>query len=63
MLEKIGHKLKSLNQCVKSLKDFSQTKGDTVEINHEMVILWLNIIMKFKNQEFDGKFSVNLPNP
>lgn len=51
MLEKIGHKLRRLNQCTSSLKDFSEIKGDTLEINREMIILWLNVIMTFRNQE------------
>lgn len=60
MLEKIGHKLNRLNQCAISLKDFSKIKGDTTEINREMVILWLNIIMTFRNQEFGEKYSLNV---
>lgn len=60
MLEKIGHKLNRLNQCARSLRDFSQIKGDTIEINREMVILWLNIIMTFRNQEFGGRCSLSV---
>jgi hypothetical protein len=48
MLEKIGHKLRRLT----SVRDHSQIKGVAVEINREMVVLWLNIIMTFRNETF-----------
>ncbi|KAL8896345.1 MAG: hypothetical protein Q9207_007750 [Kuettlingeria erythrocarpa] len=50
MLEQIGHKLRRLNECSSAFSDTSKIKGDTVEINREIVILWLNIIMFFRTQ-------------
>jgi hypothetical protein len=49
-LEKIGHKLRASNDCKHSITDFSKVMGDTVEVNKEIVILWLNIIMTFRNE-------------
>ena len=49
-LEKIGHKLRTSNDCKHSITDFSKVIGDTVEVNKEIVILWLNIIMAFRNE-------------
>ncbi|KAI0115622.1 hypothetical protein GGR51DRAFT_503594 [Nemania sp. FL0031] len=49
-LEKIGHKLRASNDCSGNITDFEKVKGDTVEVNKEIVILWLNVIMTFRNQ-------------
>lgn len=53
-LEEIGHKLRTSNQCKDSITDVGKVKGDTVEVNTEIVILWLNIIMTFRNAEGHG---------
>jgi hypothetical protein len=59
MLERIGHELSRLNQCAVSLAsgDYVQVKADMLEIHREM-ILWLNIIMTFKDQEPGEQFSL-----
>ncbi len=49
-LEKIGHKLRASNDCKQSIPDPSKVVGDTIEVNKEIVILWLNIIMTFRNE-------------
>jgi len=49
-LDRIGHKLRASNDCKHSITDFSKVMGDTVEVNREIVILWLNIIMIFWNE-------------
>lgn len=61
MLEQIGHKLKRLHLCSVSLNDYSQIKGDMMEIHREMIMLWLNIIMTFRQQEF-GKHNLQVDN-
>ena len=50
MLEQIGHKLRRMNDCSTSFSDTSKIIGDTVEINREIITLWLNIIMFFRTQ-------------
>ncbi|KAK1830086.1 hypothetical protein QBC39DRAFT_426826 [Podospora conica] len=50
-LEKIGHKLQVLNECKGVITDFSKVKGETVEVNREIIVLWLNIIMTFRDNE------------
>ncbi|KAK6213364.1 putative pfs domain-containing protein [Colletotrichum tabaci] len=58
-LEKIGHKLEVSNDCRDRITDFSKVKGHTVEVNREIVILWLNIIMTFRNEEYGNDISLN----
>jgi len=55
MLEQIGHKLRRMNECSTSFADINRIKGDTVEINRELIILWLDIITFFRSQSF-GKY-------
>ncbi|CAH0056955.1 unnamed protein product [Clonostachys solani] len=50
-LEKIGHRLRDSNDCNKNINDFMKVKGDTVEVNKEIMTLWINIIMMFRNQD------------
>jgi len=50
MLREVSHKLKVLTDVSKSLEDLDTVKGDTVEINQELLKLWLNIIMFFRTQ-------------
>ncbi|GAW26878.1 putative pfs domain-containing protein [Rosellinia necatrix] len=50
-LETIGHKLRASNDYYGNITDLEKVKGDTVEVNKEIVILWLNIIMTFRSQE------------
>lgn len=50
MLEQIGYKLRWMNECSSAFADTSKIKGVTVEINREIVILWLNLIMFFRLQ-------------
>lgn len=38
------------NDCKESIADFSKVNGDTVEVNREIGVLWLNVIMAFRNQ-------------
>ena len=52
MLEKIGQELRRMNGCSASISDVAQIKGDTVEINREIIVLWLNVIMVFRTQVF-----------
>ncbi|KAF2753267.1 hypothetical protein EJ05DRAFT_504920 [Pseudovirgaria hyperparasitica] len=49
-LEKIGHKLRTSNDCSDRIIDVEKVKGDTVEVNKEIVLLWLNVIMTFRLQ-------------
>ncbi|KAI0139030.1 hypothetical protein F4776DRAFT_47404 [Hypoxylon sp. NC0597] len=49
-LEKIGHELRESNNCRERITDLEKVKSDTVEVNKEIVILWLNIIMTFRNK-------------
>ncbi|KAI1410375.1 hypothetical protein F5Y13DRAFT_192236 [Hypoxylon sp. FL1857] len=49
-LEKIGHELRDSNNCRDRITDLEKVKSDTVEVNKEIVILWLNIIMTFRNK-------------
>lgn len=51
-LEEIGHKLQILNGCKESISDFSKVRRDTVKVNREIVILWLSIIMTFRNEGY-----------
>jgi hypothetical protein len=55
MLRAISHKIQVLNGCSHSLTDYSVVKGDTVEIHKEIINLWLNIIMIFRNQSLGTK--------
>ncbi|KAF0329893.1 transcriptional xre family [Colletotrichum asianum] len=57
-LERIGHKLEVSNDCKSCITDFSKVKGDTVEVNKEIIVLWLNIIMTFRNEGLgrEGKY-------
>jgi hypothetical protein len=55
MLRAIGHKIAVLNGCSHFLTDYSVVKGDTIEIHKEIMNLWLNIIMIFRNQSFGTK--------
>lgn len=49
-LEKIGHKLRASNEGWDSITDFTKVKFDATEVNRELVVLWLNFIMTFRNQ-------------
>jgi hypothetical protein len=55
MLQAIDFKIAVLNGCSRSLVDHSVVKSDTVEIHKEIMNLWLNIIMIFRNQSFGTK--------
>jgi hypothetical protein len=50
MLREVSHRLKVLTDVSKSLEDLDTVKNDTVEINRELLMLWLNIIMFFRTQ-------------
>jgi hypothetical protein len=49
-LEKIGHKLRASNDRSPYIPDddSEKVKGDALEVNKEIVILWLNVIMTFR---------------
>ncbi|KAI0426341.1 hypothetical protein F5Y09DRAFT_334237 [Xylaria sp. FL1042] len=49
-LERIRHRLRASNDCKLESTHFGKIKGDTVEVNREIVILWLNIIMTVRNK-------------
>ncbi|KAI1458139.1 hypothetical protein F4805DRAFT_474585 [Annulohypoxylon moriforme] len=49
-LERIGLELKHSNECRNKITDPEDVKFDTVVVNKEVVILWLNIIMTFRNE-------------
>ncbi|KAI0888151.1 uncharacterized protein GGS22DRAFT_185531 [Annulohypoxylon maeteangense] len=49
-LERIGLELKHSNECRNKITDLEGVKSDVVEVNKEVVILWLNIIMMFRNE-------------
>ncbi|KAM5361674.1 hypothetical protein ACJZ2D_012951 [Fusarium nematophilum] len=49
-LGRIGHKLQTSNMCTEGITDLSKVKGDTVQVNNEIIMLWLNIIMTFRNE-------------
>ena len=50
ILREIGHRLMILNDISQEISDYTQYKPEAVEINREIVILWLNIIMIFRTQ-------------
>lgn len=56
MLEDMSHQLRNANECAQYLKTYSQIKGDAVEINREMIILWVRIITVFRTQG-SGQFT------
>ncbi|KAF2116367.1 hypothetical protein BDV96DRAFT_51023 [Lophiotrema nucula] len=58
-LEKIGHKLRTSNECSSNISDIEKVKGDTLEVNKEIVVLWLNIIMTFRNQSHGREVRIN----
>ncbi|KAI1087828.1 hypothetical protein F5B19DRAFT_46663 [Rostrohypoxylon terebratum] len=49
-LETISVELKHSNECRIKIADPEKIKFDTVNVNKEVVILWLNIIMTFRNE-------------
>ncbi len=49
-LDKIGQKLRASDDCKPSIVNFSKVMGDTVEVEKEIIILWLNIVMTFRNE-------------
>ncbi|KAK1636213.1 hypothetical protein BDP81DRAFT_489364 [Colletotrichum phormii] len=58
-LERIGHKLEVSNDCKDCITDLSKIKKDTVAVNKEVVLLWLNIIMTFRNKGLGREFSLD----
>ncbi|CAG8978830.1 hypothetical protein HYALB_00013204 [Hymenoscyphus albidus] len=56
-LERIGQKLKASNDCKGIITDFSKVKGDTVKVDREIIVLWLNVIMAIRNGGFWDKVS------
>lgn len=57
MLEQIDYKLRRMNECSSAFADTNKIKGNTVEINCEIVSLWLNVIMFFRHQS-SGKLMI-----
>ncbi|KAF4458057.1 NB-ARC and TPR domain protein [Fusarium austroafricanum] len=53
-LGNIGYQLKASNMCREIIADVKQVKDDTVKVNKEIIILWLNIIMTFRNEGRGG---------
>ena len=51
MLKAISHKLQILNKCSQSLVSYHDVKEDTLYINRDIVVLWLKIIMVFRDPE------------
>ncbi|KAI0104454.1 hypothetical protein F4814DRAFT_430828 [Daldinia grandis] len=49
-LESIGRKLQDSNDCYQRITDSKKVKNDIIEVNREIVILWINIIMTFRNK-------------
>ncbi|KAI1654754.1 hypothetical protein F4813DRAFT_194925 [Daldinia decipiens] len=49
-LENIGRKLQDSNDCYQRITDSERVKNDMIELNREIVILWINIIMTFRNK-------------
>lgn len=54
-LESIGLELKHSNECRIKIADPENVKFETVKVNKEVVILWLNIIMTFRNEGLGNK--------
>ncbi|KAI0898720.1 hypothetical protein F4806DRAFT_506706 [Annulohypoxylon nitens] len=58
-LESIGLELKHSNECRIKIADPENVKFETVKVNKEVVILWLNIIMTFRNEGLGNKIWLN----
>jgi hypothetical protein len=50
MLKAIGHRLQLLNVYLAAIVVTHGVRGDALEVNRVIIILWLNIIGLFRNQ-------------
>ena len=48
MLRAIGDRLRLLNEYLRTILVTHEVKGDAVDVNRAIVILWLNVITMFR---------------